>query len=212
MECIRCKSEATPGKAMCESCMAIPRLILPPTPDSTRGIDKNSIIAGLVTLAILVLVVLGFWVSRMPTPLSGLTLKTNDGGKSGICLNKNGCLVVFLAPWCPSCREHVGFMNVITAAASKTKLGVEVVVGWDEEFRLKEFSQNLQGKVFLDSENKFKKQLGFSSVPKWFVVNSQQEVTSSFLPSYPESQPAIEQLRYIVADKAPELYQLLPEK
>lgn len=209
MECLRCGGQASQGKAMCDTCLAIPRHIpLMPSQMPQLETPKNKPwhLLGIIPLVILAFI---FLRSGKPTPFKGVQLQTLNGGKSELCENRKGCIAIFLAPWCASCQSEVGFVNNLVAASKQTDLGIEVIVGWDDKQELQKFGQSFKGKVYLDSDNAFRSKLSFSSVPRWFAVNSQQEVTKSFFPSSYQGETPLEQLKYIVNNYVSELKELV---
>lgn len=210
MKCLNCDSEALPNKALCDRCFSRPRV----TPDASsfRPKAESMSLRSLLLPSLCVTVLIGLYLflsgPMSPIPLDDLVMKTTHGDQSRICADKPGCLIVFLAPWCGSCRSDVGFVDGMVAAARDTNLAVEVVVGWSDEKQIRDFAREFKTRVFLDLEGEFRKRLSFSSVPRWFAVNSKKEVYHSFFP-YTRVNSAKQQLESMVTSEARELRELL---
>ena len=228
MQCWRCDSEAIPGHSLCQACATLPqqrssgsrddsllkaRQALEERASSKKALDRNSKMSPIFLICFWTVIVLvgGFILTRGPIPVSmkGVEFKTSQGGKAEICKNKKGCVLVFLAPWCGSCQSHVAFLNELQNSLRYKDLSLQVIVGWSKKEELSSFAKQLSGTVLLDTDRTFKNRISFSSVPRWFVVDSDQTIIDSFFPSYYEGDTAIAQLKSIIDKNAPKLSALI---
>lgn len=211
MDCLRCGKPAEDRKALCEDCAALPRSAVPD--EILRGPRQSlaQILRPFLWVPF-VLVALVFLLSSRgfsPVSVQGITMLKNDGTKTGLCQNRKGCLLVFLAPWCGACRGSVGFINELRTAARQSELGFEIVVGWDSKEEVRKFGREIKGTVFYDDEGIFKKAAKPTSVPRWYAIDSEQKLFASFNPAYPSGAQSKDILRYIVAKNAAGLSDLV---
>jgi thiol-disulfide isomerase/thioredoxin len=135
-----------------------------------------------LTLFLLFCLGLGYYFikSDKPVPLSGISLTTKSGSALELCKNRKGCIGVYLAPWCGACQSSVSLINELQLAENIDSANFIVVVGSDQLQNLNRFASGIKGQVFIDSNAKFAEATQFSSVPRWFVINNQQELIDSF--------------------------------
>jgi hypothetical protein len=98
-------------------------------------------------------------------------------GSGDPCAYKLRCVVVFLAPWCPSCQGSVPFLNDMRKRFDQEgKVGVKVIVGMDSEEKLTSMAKKIGGEVFLDSNKEFSRSAGVRGVPAWWVVDDKKRI------------------------------------
>lgn len=115
---------------------------------------------------------------RRPSYLPDLALAsaTAGGTASGsseapiLCTGANGCLVVYVAPWCGPCRSSLPG-DVALADHIRTK-GYETVfvVGMDKTEACLEMTRSIGRPTRLDSEGKWAKAAGIRGVPHFLVT------------------------------------------
>jgi thiol-disulfide isomerase/thioredoxin len=115
---------------------------------------------------------------RRPSYLPDLALPsaTAGGTASGssdspiLCTGANGCLVVYVAPWCGPCRSSLPG-DVALADHIRTK-GYETVfvVGMDKTEACFDMTRSIGRPTRLDTDGKWAKAAGVSGVPHFLVT------------------------------------------
>jgi thiol-disulfide isomerase/thioredoxin len=139
----------------------------------------------------LVAVVLVWW--WMPDRLRPHQLPVMaDGSRSGArtvggpCL-EGRCVVVYLAPWCGSCRQAEPMLRDLRDSLARDGIPVVVVAGMDKPANLETYARNLGYPVLLDEEGRFKRAAGVNAVPTFLVVNRRGEVTETVKGAYQDA-------------------------
>lgn len=123
-------------------------------------------LAGVATLVIWLL---------LPARFPSVVLPLSKHSPSAVdeCLNRDACIVVYLAPWCPHCHDAIGVIHALREKTrTSTRLGLRVVVGADTEANLEKMAQEIGGVVFLDTERRLQKKLNRPGVPHWYLVSA----------------------------------------
>ncbi len=108
--------------------------------------------------------------------MNGLTLVSSQNldTTTDPCLNRPYCVVIYLAPWCPHCRNAVKYVNDLRSFwASTERPGLKVVVGADKKENLESMAQTIGGNVYLDLEGKFKDLMKVDFYPTWYVISKE---------------------------------------
>ena len=120
--------------------------------------------------------------SRPRLAPAGLPLVGPDGPVAGStrsvdrCTGENGCLVVYVAPWCGPCKQSLPG-DVALADYLKGK-GVETtfVVGMDKGPNCAEMVRALGREAFVDESGAWAKKMGVSGVPHFLVTDREGRV------------------------------------
>ncbi len=184
-ECLNCHAELPAEAARCPRCGADPEelrslLAKSSTEDRPRGrpvqpLDRRRPLPKWTRLLPLAgVVALVVWL-LLPARFPSVVLPLSKHSPSAVdeCLGRDACIVLFLAPWCPHCRDAIGVIRAIREKTrSSTRLGLRVVVGSDTEANLEQMAQEIGGVVFLDTERKLQKKLNLRGVPHWYLVSA----------------------------------------
>lgn len=120
-----------------------------------------TILAALVSLGVL-------YVSKNSNS-NGITSVQGD-----TCSQKDFCLVVYLAPWCPHCRNAVSSTQDMLKRTSSGKFGVRVVVGMGRDPKENaDFATQIAPGVQIDRDMKIARDLGVQSVPAYRVLDKE---------------------------------------
>jgi thiol-disulfide isomerase/thioredoxin len=89
------------------------------------------------------------------------------------CEGRNYCVVVYLAPWCPYCREEIPYLRTLLDKTRNGDTGLKVVVGLghspgDNEAMADKIAK--QG-VMIDTNRKIATSLGVRSLPTFTVLD-----------------------------------------
>ena len=97
------------------------------------------------------------------------------------CKNRTRCLVVYLSPWCPSCRNSKHFVPYVREAiAHHSDTGFVVVVGkaWGDFNGGYEMARDIGGQVYIDAESRYWNELRpeVNAIPAWLVIDGDGHV------------------------------------
>jgi hypothetical protein len=100
------------------------------------------------------------------------------------CLNRSRCLVLYLSPWCPSCKNTKNFVPYIRQAMdNNSDTGFVVVVGkaWGNFTGGHEMARDIGGKVYIDAESQYWQQLRreVNAIPAWLVIEGNGDVSDT---------------------------------
>ncbi len=125
------------------------------------------VLIGLVTLLI---------ATKKPT-LSNENFTTSTGTNRALCDNHESCMVVYLAPWCPSCSRIIGRLPAMkNYLESNTNSKLEVVVGYDSPEKIEVFATKINFEVVYDRGSSLFKQANLRAVPSYFSINKNLKV------------------------------------
>lgn len=107
--------------------------------------------------------------SRKPAPfgsLPELTFPDAQGRETFIpeCA-KSRCLTVYVAPWCPACRSATAAIQALQGYLPSRGIPVRVVVGADEDAKLRAYAREFGEKTLLDAGGRW----DVGGVPHFFV-------------------------------------------
>lgn len=141
------------------------------------------------------IVVLGFYLYErlsIPNQVPPLNLKSSKYNlaaveSSEVCRAKKQCVLVYLTPWCPTCRGTVSLVNqMMEYWKNSSSIGLMAIVGGDNENQLLEMASNIKNYAFLDTDNSFGNSANIQSVPTWFVINEDRKILKRQSGGYPE--------------------------
>lgn len=131
-------------------------------------------------LAVVALV--AWWQPRHPTPQS-LTLVDGDDGageeRVGAPCSAAQCLIVYVAPWCPSCRAAAPMIRDLRATLVHDGVPVSVVVGMDAAPALERYGRALGYPALLDTTAGLQHSIGVPVVPYFVVIDAHGAISRS---------------------------------
>lgn len=105
---------------------------------------------------------------------------SNPVSFSNPCDGRDHCVYIYLAPWCPHCRE---FLSEITEFRVYWKAmdrpGLKIIVGDDKKDAINEMAATINPPVYLDFSNKFLRAVHLHSFPYIFIVDANQHIIVS---------------------------------
>lgn len=81
------------------------------------------------------------------------------------------CLIAFLTPWCPKCRESVGSITQLSKTLSANGVPVSIVIGDDSKDAVLKFAASFSVPVLLDIQNGLFSQVPLPGTPYLAVTN-----------------------------------------
>ena len=85
--------------------------------------------------------------------LPDVTLATLDGGSSNVsdCEAKK-CVTVYVAPWCPHCRNVTADVVAMRSYLKPLGVDVHIIVGMDEPAAIEEYARSFGPQTMLDPD------------------------------------------------------------
>ncbi|MGF1689374.1 redoxin domain-containing protein [Photobacterium japonica] len=137
-----------------------------------------------------ILLSLIFIINR-PTTLPEETLSVHDTNASfkrsdyvgGGCITEK-CLVIYLAPWCPTCQKITPTIISLVSDMEKEGVTVTVVVGKDQQDRITAYANKFPFPVLTDANGTFFTKAKLVGVPYFAVTNSKGNVLKDYFGGY----------------------------
>ena len=222
MRCLSCgENLVDTSKALCPACLqarqhgrvdnlraleASRARVLTPFVELVK--DYPAQIAFGLLAAVALLMVLGpeqWWPREAPENVRQTLTQPSDP-----CFGKTRCLLVYSAPWCPTCRSRTAFLGELAAVARKyPKLGVKVVVGLDEAAALRNFAQSISAPTILDEDRTVAASLGVHSVPHYFWLDEKGTILDRFGSVSYSLHPGLNEAESFLKDVFPQDFDLL---
>ncbi len=96
------------------------------------------------------------------------------------CENREYCVYVYLAPWCPHCQDWLSTLAICrNALKPMDRPGLKVIIGDDKKDAINGMAAQVGPPVYLDIDNKFLHALHIHSFPDFIVVDGTQHVVAS---------------------------------
>jgi hypothetical protein len=141
-------------------------------PAAPRGPSGRGLLIGLLAFAA------GAWlVSRAPAKLAADTLPrlAADGtpageARAGQCLGANGCLVIYVAPWCGPCKESLPGDRALADLVEGRGVKTTFVVGMDAMPKCAEMARRIGREVLVDASGAWAKKMRIDGVPHFLVT------------------------------------------
>ncbi|WP_144395320.1 TlpA family protein disulfide reductase [Pleionea sediminis] len=110
-------------------------------------------------------------------PTYEATTQTDSGKRlaGGPCQAEK-CLTIYVAPWCPVCKRTAPMINQLVPAAEAKGIEVDMIIGYDEESKLKSYAKNHPFTVLLDTERTFFNLAEVEAVPYFAVTDTDGNV------------------------------------
>ncbi len=101
-------------------------------------------------------------------------------GQKDPCFGKGRCLVVYVAPWCPSCQQASALIDALRNRSSNANFGVKIIAGLDEPPALMEYAKTLGPGTYIDYDKQYFRGINGGGVPAWFLLSEGGNVLSHF--------------------------------
>ncbi len=96
--------------------------------------------------------------------------QTGEVIKVGGACEKDRCLVVYVAPWCPACKSLTPMINNLVSELDRDGISATVVIGKDSMNNVLEYSKRYKGAILADANGRYFKDIGAKGVP-YFAVS-----------------------------------------
>lgn len=101
----------------------------------------------------------------------------------GACKQEK-CLLVYVAPWCPSCKSLTPMINQLVASVSSDGIEATVVIGNDDMNQVLDYSKRYNKAVLADASGAFFDLIGAKGVPYFAVIDSNAKRISEMSGGY----------------------------
>lgn len=81
------------------------------------------------------------------------------------------CVVIFLAPWCPKCRESADSITALQRSLSAEGVPIDIVIGDDSKAAVLAFAERFTVPVLLDFHSELFKGISLPGTPYLAVIN-----------------------------------------
>ena len=146
---------------------------------------------------------LGFGKQLFPSAL--MTASAANTLKADPCLQKPRCLVAYVAPWCPACKQSIPTIQELTKRWKSSKnIGVKVIVGRADLAQMEEMAGEIGPNTFLDSKEEMFDALGkmslIKAIPSWYVLDETDAILNYVPGTWQPTSAFIEKLELIKQD------------
>ncbi|MCP4325788.1 MAG: redoxin family protein [Alteromonadales bacterium] len=101
----------------------------------------------------------------------------------GSCFSEK-CLIVYVAPWCPTCNQITPTIISLVDEIEKEGISVKVIVGKDNPKRVDAYAKKFPFPVLTDANGSYFKEAKLVGVPYFAVTNSNGEVLNDYFGGY----------------------------
>jgi thiol-disulfide isomerase/thioredoxin len=122
---------------------------------------------------------IAYWYTRTPVPSAKLRQDYQRGLASGqdYCTNKKFCVLAYVAPWCPACKQISPKLKEALEKSPKMKdYGFKVVVGQGKPSENDAEAASYGFGAVTDPDNILKVTLGVDHYPYFFVLDQDSSV------------------------------------
>jgi len=142
---------------------------------------------GIIIIFTLVL----FFVITRPSTLPSGVLSVYDRNASvqsadtvgGACITEK-CLIVYIAPWCPTCRRITPTIIALVSEMEKEGITVTLVVGKDKPKNIIAYANKFPFPVLTDANGSYFSKAELIGVPYFAVTNRKGEVLNDYFGGY----------------------------
>jgi thiol-disulfide isomerase/thioredoxin len=120
--------------------------------------------------------------ARLPLE-GGFSEKGDHGYVGGGCLSEK-CLVVYVAPWCPTCRKLAPAIEGLVNDVKRDGYSTAVVVGKDNEASISNYAEKFSFSVLTDVNGAYYRKLDLKGVPYFAVTDSQGKLLQDLYGGY----------------------------
>ncbi len=142
-------------------------------------------------VAILLVIGLFGWFMNLPEDMPHAQLTRYDNARlvdeyidvGGECENDK-CLIVYVAPWCPSCKSLTPMINDLVSELGRDGISSKVVIGKDSMDNVLDYSKRYDMAILADANGRFFSRLGAKGVPYFAVTDGSGKRVSEMSGGY----------------------------
>ena len=130
-------------------------------------------------IAILLAIGLFGWFINLPEDMPHAQLTRYDNARlvdeyvdvGGAC-ESDKCLIVYVAPWCPSCKSLTPMINSLVSELGREGVNTTIVIGKDSMKNVLDYSKRYDMAILADANGRFFKSIGAKGVPYFAVTDT----------------------------------------
>ncbi|MBP9838947.1 MAG: redoxin family protein [Proteobacteria bacterium] len=182
--CKKCGNSCERESRYCESCVQLflknsHSKYIAPKDDNLKNLGIFFFVSLFVFGLAMYPVIFGY--GKLPE----VKLKALNSYASDPCINKERCVIAYLAPWCPSCVASQGFLvKAKNKLLKNNKLGMKIIIGMADEASSMKMASGFDNQVFLDTQSEFSRAVGITSVPTVLIIDDKQTIVDKDLPAH----------------------------
>lgn len=142
-------------------------------------------------IVILVSIACFGWYINLPSDMPQTTLARYNNARlidqqvsvGGPC-EQEKCLVVYVAPWCPSCKSLTPMINDLVSDLQRDGIKATVVIGKDSMKNVLDYSKRYKVPILADASGGFFSEMGAKGVPYFAVSNKHGKRVSEMSGGY----------------------------
>jgi thiol-disulfide isomerase/thioredoxin len=81
------------------------------------------------------------------------------------------CLIVYVAPWCPSCKSLTPMINDLFGDLTAEGISTSIVIGKDSMTKVLAYSREYTSSILVDASGDYFRKIGAEGVPYFAVTN-----------------------------------------
>lgn len=136
-------------------------------------------------IIVVLLVGFGYWYN-LPASIPSATLDQYQGERrintavpvGGSC-SESRCLIVYVAPWCSSCRKLTPTIDELAKELKSEGIPVSIVVGHDSLDKVKAYAKKYSEPIYEDARGDYFQALETRGVPFFATTDSKGKIKSS---------------------------------
>jgi thiol-disulfide isomerase/thioredoxin len=94
------------------------------------------------------------------------------------------CLVIYLAPWCPSCQKITPTIIALSEELKKEGISMSVIVGQDDLEVVSQYGSKFPFPIFTDVDGSYYRELGINGVPYFAVTDVEGHIGEDLYGGY----------------------------
>lgn len=87
------------------------------------------------------------------------------------CANKSHCVIFYLAPWCPSCKTALRYLDTFSEVLPEYDAGLKIIIGMDSADKLERMADQIASPVIYDLDKKYVTEFEINRVPRVVLIN-----------------------------------------
>lgn len=101
------------------------------------------------------------------------------GSYEGSCADKSKCMVLYLAPWCPHCRDSIPAIKSLVKEVARYDAGILVIVGSDKPEKIRQTATSIPIPVIQDEDRIYSKMLNIQFFPQVVLIDGSGNIKRS---------------------------------
>lgn len=87
------------------------------------------------------------------------------------CTNKSYCVIFYLAPWCPSCKKALHYLDIFSEVLPEYDAGLKIIIGMDSPDKLERMADQFSSPVIYDLDKQYVTEFEINRVPRVILID-----------------------------------------